>query len=73
MNVDILNLQIQYVAIVRLRCKECINNEDILCAYYGNFTECGNKVNRGQNGWSCDKCKKWLCDKCYESSKSENL
>ena len=47
-------------------CKDCKNDDDILCNCYGECTNCNIEVNRGENGWPCNECKSWLCSNCCE-------
>jgi len=48
-------------------CTDCINDERS-CGCFGKCTDCKKDVNRGENGWPCDACKKWLCDNCKDNN-----
>lgn len=49
-------------------CKSC-RNSNINCGCYGKCFSCNTDVNRGEDGWPCNKCKKWYCGKCRFNSK----
>lgn len=44
-------------------CKSCRDTYEV-CECYGDCSGCGKDVNRGENGWPCNTCKKWLCENC---------
>lgn len=52
-----------------IMCKKCIDDDECKCGCYGNCSLCGNNVDRGNNGWPCNKCKKWYCSNCISKSK----
>jgi hypothetical protein len=50
-------------------CKNCSGTGEPNCGCYGKCSSCGTDVNRGSNGWPCNKCKKWYCSECRHVSK----
>ena len=50
-------------------CKNCNGNEKSQCGCYGKCSLCEINVDRGSNGWPCNKCKKWYCEECKNNSK----
>jgi hypothetical protein len=51
-----------------LMCEQCREDYDVRCGCYGECTDCGVDVDRGENGWPCDECGKWLCHDCKKNS-----
>ena len=52
-----------------IMCRNCRGNDNTPCGCYGHCSSCGTDVNRGSDGWPCNKCKKWYCEKCKHNSK----
>ena len=52
-----------------IMCKSCGGNGEPNCGCYGKCSSCNTDVNRGTNGWPCNKCKKWYCEGCRHNSK----
>ena len=52
-----------------IMCKSCNGNDAYRCGCYGNCSSCGTNVDRGSDGWPCNKCKKWYCQDCKHNSK----
>ena len=50
-------------------CSNCSGTGEPNCGCYGKCSRCGTDVNRGSDGWPCNKCKKWYCHDCRCSSK----
>lgn len=45
-------------------CYNCTNNFYIECGCYGRCDTCDRRITRTNDGWPCNKCKKWLCEHC---------
>ena len=52
-----------------IMCKNCSGNGEPTCGCYGKCSSCQTDVNRGSDGWPCNKCKKWYCESCKHTSK----
>ncbi len=52
-----------------IMCKDCRTSGKPNCGCYGNCNSCGKSVDRGSDGWPCQKCKKWLCNDCKYNTK----
>ena len=52
-----------------IMCKSCSGNGEPKCGCYGKCSSCNTDINRGSDGWPCNKCKKWYYEGCRHNSK----